>query len=678
MQEKLDKLIKESKTFKILTLKFMSNNIWRNEDVLPLIERKTEFLNDYYDKPELKQRLWHIYNNHYNVVKCRYCDKPAKLCFAINSNIAYHKSCGSKPCTLEIRKETCLEKFGFENAGQSQIVKDRYNQTRSEKYGGIHPSQTKEAKEKRRKTNIERYGVESPMQSSIIKDKYNNTCMERHGVKNGSSTKKARENFIQTCQKKYGTNSPLQAKEVTDKIANTLMERYGVTNPAYLESSKIKSRETQERKYGGYASSTKEFRDKVRQTSLEKFGVEHYLQNEEVISKRRETNLDRYGVTCNLLAENNIEKSRQTCVEKYGTDNYSHTEEYSNRMKAWHLGNRMPVIESFVKLGYELVDLNDGLRITYKCPTCGLEFTHHLGFFMQRHSSGSEICTNCLPIITFTSKAEKEVNSYVQSLGFETDENNRSILNGKEIDVYVPSKKVGFEYNGLYWHGENNKSSKYHQEKKLQSISKGINLVHIWEDDWEYKRDIIESRIRNILGLSERIYARQTSVKELDSKTSEEFLNDNHLQGNLNAKYHFGLFFNNELVSVMTFANRNKNIEMLRFANKLNLNVVGGFSKLLKHYTRNYQPEEIFTFADLDWTTPVDNVYLKNGFEYNSITTPSYWWVKGDQRFNRLNFQKHKLVEQGYDPNMTEDDIMYQRGFTKVHNSGNLKYSLKV
>jgi hypothetical protein len=148
------------------------------------------------------------------------------------------------------------------------------------------------------------------------------------------------------------------------------------------------------------------------------------------------------------------------------------------------------------------------------------------------------------------------------------------------------------------------------------------------------------------------------------------------LQGNINAKYKIGLYHDNILVSLMTFGTRNNNLELLRFANKLDMTVIGGASKLFKYFLKTYKSNKsIISYANRDHSN--GNLYRQLGFKLIGETKPGYWWTDKKNKFNRINFQKHKLIKEGYDPSMTEDEIMYSRKFFKVYNTGNLKYEYK-
>ena len=265
----------------------------------------------------------------------------------------------------------------------------------------------------------------------------------------------------------------------------------------------------------------------------------------------------------------------------------------------------------------------------------------------------------------------------------------RRILNdGNELDIFIPEKKVAIEYDGLYWHCEKNKENKnYHLEKTEECIKNGIRLIHIFEDEWLHKRSIVESRLKNILGITpKRIYARKCDIREISYLQSKKFLEENHIQGNCVSKYNYGLYYNDELVSVMTFGRRrnclgkrkenkkDNEYELLRFCNKIDTTVIGGASRLLKYFINSIQPEKIVSYADRRWS--VGGLYERLGFKETNKSAPSYFYVIGDKRYNRFSFRKDVLVKEGYDKNKSEHEIMLERSIYRIYDCGTIVYEL--
>ena len=259
-------------------------------------------------------------------------------------------------------------------------------------------------------------------------------------------------------------------------------------------------------------------------------------------------------------------------------------------------------------------------------------------------------------------------------------EHDRTVLDGKEIDIYIPDKNLAIELNGLYWHSEIYKNETYHQDKSVACIEKNIQMIHIWEDDWVEKKDVVKDIILSKFGLNKRIFARKCSIREVSPSDAREFIERNHLQGNINAKVRIGLYFGDELVEIATFGKLravmnmkgdDTQYELYRLCSKLGYNVIGGVSKIMKYFIEKYNPREMITYASFD---------ISNGnaydivFERVSLTKPGYYWSKGGKKYNRFNFTKHKLVKMGFDKNKTENEIMHELGYYKVFDSGNIKF----
>jgi hypothetical protein len=278
-------------------------------------------------------------------------------------------------------------------------------------------------------------------------------------------------------------------------------------------------------------------------------------------------------------------------------------------------------------------------------------------------------------------KSENEVKDFIKLLNINTIENSRKIISPLELDIFIPSHNIAIEFNGLYWHSELYKPSNYHLNKTELCEKQGIQLIHIFEDEWLFKQDIVKSRLMNILGLTpNKIYGRKTIIKEVSPKESKEFLNNNHLQGSTNASIKLGLYYNNELVSVMLFNKPRLGIgvtydgyELSRFCNKLNTSVIGGADKLLKYFIKTYQPKQILSYADIRWSQ--GDLYQKLGFKETHINKPNYWYIINNDRKHRFSFRKHILNKNGFDiKNKTEHEIMLERKIYRIYDCGTITY----
>ncbi len=305
------------------------------------------------------------------------------------------------------------------------------------------------------------------------------------------------------------------------------------------------------------------------------------------------------------------------------------------------------------------------------------------GIFLQlpnNHLMGSH-CPKCKNKI---SKPEAEIFEFISSY-VEAKQNDRKILKGLELDILIPTLKIAFEFNGLYFHSDRVKEDTYHKAKSELCKDKGVKLYHIFEDEWLHKKDIVKSKILNILGRTEnKVYARKCEIKMVSSKDSTKFLKENHLQGSVNSKIKIGLYYKDELVSLMTLGALRKNLgrkseegsyEMVRFCNKLNTSVIGAASKLQKYFESSYKPKQIISYADLRWSD--GKLYHTLNYELSHTTKPNYFYVIGNKRENRFNYRKSILVDKGYDSNLTEKQIMRNLGNYRIYDVGSLCFIKK-
>lgn len=282
------------------------------------------------------------------------------------------------------------------------------------------------------------------------------------------------------------------------------------------------------------------------------------------------------------------------------------------------------------------------------------------------------------------SREENSLYDYVCSIyDGEVIQSNRSVLNGKELDIYLPHKNLAIEYNGLYSHyyrpHESTdamiKDKKYHLQKTLECEKKGIQLLQVFSDEWNLKQSIVKSIISSKLNLNSRIYARNCEKVIVSAEEKNLFLTDNHIQGQDKSRIKLGLRYNNELVSVMTFCKSRFNSqyewELSRFSTKSGLNVVGGFSRLLKWF-REQHSGCIVSYADRRYSN--GNVYFKNGFSLIRVNEPSYYYVDKNclERFNRMRFQRKYIG--AYD--CTEYEKAREMGYNKIFDCGTLTFGL--
>ena len=545
---------------------------------------------------------------------------------------------GNYLCRKCKTERTCLEKYGVTNPSKSKDIKDKKSETTFKNYGVENPFLSKVIRDKVRKTNIEKYGVENVFQSDIIKDKISETNIEKYGVDNPSKSNLIKDKKRETTSINFGVEHNSQSDIVKRKKKETTIKNYGVDH--HFKSNVIK--------------------ESIRNTNLVKYGVDNPAKNESIKEKLKHTCLEKYETEYYYQSEDFKNKSSITSSCRYGSKSYKKSESFYDKTK---IGND----DNYIKY------LSDGISL-FKCVK-GHDFEIKSDNYYHRLKNNISLCTICNPIGEQNSIKEKDLLEFIANNY--TGEIISSYRDKLEIDIYLPELNLGFEFNGLYWHSEKFKDKNYHINKTNHFKNKGIRIIHIWEDDWLFRKDIIKSQILNIFGKSKKIYARKCSIKEVGVKDARLFLDNNHIQGFVNSVKKIGIYYENELVSIMTFDHNEGRKKMAvdgwnlsRFCNKLEYNVVGGASKLLNYFIREYKTSRVISYADKDWS--IGNLYYALGFENIGDSIPDYKYIVDGERVHKSRYKKDRLGIK--DNNITESQRMMELNIHRIYDCGKIKF----
>ena len=367
------------------------------------------------------------------------------------------------------------------------------------------------------------------------------------------------------------------------------------------------------------------------------------------------------------------ERRQMTMVQKYGVAYNSQRPEIREKLS-------IPKIPTYVS---KLLENKEWLNTEYnEKGRTAVDISNELGVY---YSTVLEYCRKHEFEIRQRSQyslTEVEICNYIESLGVKCESSNWSILDGKEIDIFVPSKNIGIEVNGLYWHSYHpdlNKpeNQRRHLEKTEIASNNSVSLIHITDWEWTHKKSIIKSMLQSKMGLNSKVYARNTTIKELTVLESKTFFNLYHLQGFIGAKYHYGLFYNDELLLAISVGesrfNKTYKYELLRLATKSGYTVVGGASKLIKYIHKKVQAP-IISYCDRDKSN--GTVYKSMGFRLTHITEPGYFWTNGNDVLSRYQCQKHKLstLLENFDPEKSESENMFMNKYRRFWNCGNFVF----
>ena len=440
--------------------------------------------------------------------------------------------------------------------------------------------------------------------------------------------------------------------------------------------------------------------NKRKKTTFEKTGYQHYmhnpenvkhifdLRNEETIQQTREnTNLKLYGVKTLLEDPKFREKISK---ENFKITGYYHwTQSPQGKQILRNLGlkrhdkNRNEILENLEIVLDDKEYIHAHYDHIWICKKCNNKFKTCWNNIQQGY-----LCPTCFPRTGGSSIAETEIFMFLQSIlpNELILKNDKKTIYPYELDIIIPNLNFAIEHNGLLWHSNTLEHQRidryYHITKTNLCKQKNINLLHIFEDEWLYKKDLVKKRIEHILNKnnSQRIHARKCEIKFVDSISKDIFLNQYHIQGADISLIRLGAFFNDELVSIMTFSHGNISKgskkregvwELNRFCINYNYTIPGIAGKLLNYFMTNFEWKKIYSYADLRWSD--GGLYYKLGFKLEYCTQPNYWYIKGYKRIHRYSLRKTKNEPK----NISEKLLRLNEGYRILYDCGNLKFSIE-
>ena len=480
-------------------------------------------------------------------------------------------------------------------------------------------------------TLIDRYGVDNPSHIPGVSSKKKDTNLIRYGSTSPSGNLEIKEKSKNTSRERYGVDNPMQSPIVQNKLKNTLIEKYGVDNAAKADAVKSKISNALQNMSEKNKIARKE---RTVKTNLARRGVEHPAQCKEV-----------------------QKKAKATIEQKYGKIHYNFKELSAEA-------------ELLVTEFERLVELNQKMSLADISATYGISHNTLTNRFRENNVEFKRFSYSVF---------QKEVTGYLESIGVQNIlVNDRKIIAPRELDIVLPEYNIAIECNGSYHHSELNGADRnYHLSKTLQAKDAGLHVVHLWEHDWIQKKDICKSILSAAVQSSQvRLFARKCSVREIEAPLEREFLSKNHIQGYAASKFAYGLFCGNELVAVMSFGksrfDKSAEWELVRFANTINTNVVGGASKLFSTFVKEHKPSSIVSYCHRHLFS--GGLYHALGFSEVRTTEPSYQYTRNHKEFfSRFQFQKKKLKEklENFHENLSEWENMKLNKWDRIWDCGN-------
>lgn len=429
--------------------------------------------------------------------------------------------------------------------------------------------------------------------------------------------------FISSFRAIQGANASTHPDAVNIRRASTNTIRYGGPNP----------------------HNSPEIRKKAKKTMLERYGVENALCHPDFLKKSQETLYSNYGVINTMKSEIIKSALKDNNIEKYGVSNPAMTQDVQNKMKQ----------TSLARYGRE----NAGSH-----PM----FIEKAFKTLAKNGNGR-----------FTSQGELEMLEFVRSLGIDANKGYIGGADPKELDIKIPEKMIAIEYNGAYWHSDAIKhfNPNDHYNKMKICSNQGYKLLQFFDFEWNNRKLQIQSFLRSALGKNEiKIHGRKTELREVLKLEAKDFLEKYHILGKVQFKVAYGLYFNNELVSMITINKHHRNNEewvLNRYVGKTNVTVAGGLKKLCDYASREFG--QISTWIDLRMSD--GSGWEKMGWKKVSILKPDYFYfnIKTHQIVPKQSRQKKKL---NTPLGMTEREHAKLDSLARIYDCGKIKLVYQV
>jgi hypothetical protein len=535
--------------------------------------------------------------------------------------------CGNKASFTSYKsgyKRFCREHCSARNKNQSiKIAEIQANVTLEER---------KLRLEKQKATMNENHGADFPIQVSYIKAKMEATNMERIGAKTPFESEIVVNKIKQTNLEKIGVEYPLQSAEIREKGLKTNQ----LNHPNEPDIMAVPRKAFLDQNDGQNPFVV--FKDKVKETLFNNYQVDHPSKNPMLLHKRSNTFYEKH--------------------KRYDFNQLNFSEETWNILTNYNL----------FKVEYEqLGALSLAEKLNVDQGTIYRKAKEYNLFIKSRSNS------------------EDAIKNFILSLGEQIKTNDRKICKEynsllRKIDIVIPNK-LCIEYCGLYWHSElMDKNREYHLSKLKACEHAGMQLLTIFEDEWLSKPDVVKNKIKIALGITKPITGgRNIKIKQITNAEAKPFLIKYHLQGHVNSEICVGAFYDDNLVSVMTFGrwvmphtNSILYWELKRFSCDFG-RYPGIANKLLTFFESNFKPFALISYADRRWSQ--GNLYKKLGFELTSVVDPSYWYIVKGKREHRSNYTKKRIIKKfNIQEPFTEIEAMKNLGFTRIWDCGNLRF----
>jgi hypothetical protein len=389
----------------------------------------------------------------------------------------------------------------------------------------------------------------------------------------------------------------------------------------------------------------KDTQEKRKQTCFGHYGVEHQLNSPEIKNKLKET-IKKHNNQDPFRLNRIQNKYKKTSLERYGFENAAqskkiHGKSVINKRKNFfeNVLTQKEFLNEFEMLfTFEEYKGTAKQKYKFKHKKCGCIFNAWI------KDGQIPKCPKCSPPNN-QSQYEIEIRKFLTEYTNNIITNSKSIIQPYELDIYLPDYNLAIEFNGIYWHGESQgKDQYYHIDKSKKCWEKKINLIHIFEDEWNNKSQILQSMILERINKSPwEINGRKCRIKKVSNIDRDKFLEKHHIQGKVQSScrqlHNYGLFYNDYLVSLLVLEELKINnvykYEICRFCNYIGTSINYGFNILLDYIINDLNNNNIVVHTDLRFDT--GRIYKDYGFKYVGRIEPTYYYIQTGNKPKRIN-----------------------------------------
>ena len=289
-----------------------------------------------------------------------------------------------------------------------------------------------------------------------------------------------------------------------------------------------------------------------------------------------------------------------------------------------------------------------------------------------------------------TSVAEEEIKKFIKSFGIEC-RTDRTILKGKEIDIFIPSLNIGFEYDGIVWHTENGggKDKNYHVSKTNECESNGVKLYHIFEDEYNINKNAVLNNIKSLIGIKSEavvVDSSECTFNDIPDVDAIGFLEKYIAVKPIVCDLYFGAYYNNELVALQAYIQNGNNLELKYCVTNYNYRLKNVHKYLFQYLWDNVDTniDSVIAYADRRWVLDYKkSIFAQIGMNYSQACEPRCTYYNSKvSRYNRYEiseFNKQHLCETYNQPtDLSLDEILINIGYDRIWDCGYFEYKYVI